>query len=519
MGLDLKMNRVFEALSLVLILNACGGKDLAQIASRSQALRSPEIDQCLVPASSKLTVLEHPAFLDRKVVVNGLEDLSGSSFVQKSIGTKVLSQGHELVAVLQKNCEASRRGKFFVELMSLARLRGNDRGLSPEISVAFVLPIQRTVDELSEQVSAEPCIVGISERLKLSLQSVPNDTRYADQKHHSAIGSDRAWDIFFQKDVGINKTVVIAIIDSGISVGHEDLKEQLWTNMAEVPGNGVDDDRNGYVDDVNGYNFADNLPSPAHRGNWSGNDHGSHVAGLSAAQSGNSKGVSGVMGQNVKIMALNVFGAVPGADTEKIDAAIRYAADMGAQVINMSLGGAGRSDSTLSALQYASSKGVVIAAAAGNDNTNIDGTFFSPAGYARDVPGMLAVASTDSVTKQRSFFSNYSKTIVEIAAPGSNGILSTVPTNQYRNDQGTSMASPIVAGAMGLAYGLIWSRTGSAPTPTSVKNVLMLSADKLAGLQSTVRDGNHLNLASLASKVDAQFPAGQATGGGPGGCP
>ncbi|MBX9767916.1 MAG: S8 family serine peptidase, partial [Bdellovibrionales bacterium] len=511
MGTGLKMFR-FLILSIAFVLNACGGQDLAQVAMRSQALRAPVEEQCRAPLSSKLVPPDRPAFHSGKLVLNGHDDAVAAQTFGKVKNASVLRKGHQLVAVIQRHCDSNDGGELYKELLARGRASGHDRGLSPEISVAFSLPSDRLFSDLADQVASESCIVGISERLTLKSQAAPNDARFPEQKHHAAIGTATAWDTFFHKDAGINKTVVVAIIDTGISMGHEDLKGQLWANSAEVSGNGVDDDRNGYVDDVNGYNFADNLGSPEHRGNWSGNDHGSHVAGLTAAQSGNSKGGAGIMGQNVRIMPLNVFGAVAGAETENIDAAIRYAADMGAHVINMSLGGPGRSDSTLSALQYAASKGVVIAVAAGNDNTNIEGTFFSPAGYARDVPGMLAVASTDAVTKQRSFFSNYSKTMVEIAAPGSNGILSTVPTNQYRNEQGTSMASPVVAGAMSLTYGLIWSRTGSVPTPSTVKSLLMASADKLAALQSTVSDGNHLNLIKLAEKVNGQFPPGQASG-------
>ena len=497
---------------LFLGLAACGGKDLAQIALNARSLQAPgpgPSQQCTL-LGQRTGAFVRPAFRDGKVVLNR----SGQAEViagPRSKAAGVLSKGHELVALLRRHCESQSEGALYKELRMRARTRGYDRGLSPEFSVGFSLPTDRSIAELSEQLIEEPCIVGVSERIRASRLMVPNDPRFREQKHHNAIASTLAWDTFFAEGSGISKTVVIAIIDDGISLNHEDIKDNVWVNKGEIAGNGKDDDGNGYVDDMNGYNFADGLPTPEHRGaGASAHDHGSHVAGLSAAHMGNGKGVAGVMGQKVKILGVNVFGMSNGAATEDIDAGIRYAADMGANVINMSLGGVGESETTLSALQYAASKGAIIAAAAGNDNRSLDTTFFAPAGYAPNVPGMIAVASTDSQTKQRSFFSNYSKNYVEIAAPGSNGILSTVPTQSYRNEQGTSMASPIVAGAMGLAYGLIWSRTGVQPTPGKVKSLLLSTADKISALQNHVASGNHLNLERLAQRIHQEFPPGSA---------
>lgn len=492
-------------------LVACGGKDLAQVAMNARSLRAPESSgggqQCSLP-TQKLGPAMKAAFQDSKIVLNKSKQSSGP-FGSHAKVAGILEKGHELVALLQRHCERESEGLLYHELRSRARARGYDRGVSPEFSVGFSLPSDRSIAELSEQLMGEPCIVGISERVKAARLLTPNDPRFKEQRHHSAIASEVAWDTFFAQSNGISKTVVIAIIDDGISLNHEDLKDNVWVNKGEIAANGKDDDGNGFVDDINGYNFPDALPTPEHRGSGaSAHDHGSHVAGLSAAQMGNAKGVAGVMGQNVRILGVNVFGLSNGAVTEDIDAGIRYAADMGANVINMSLGGIGQSETTLSALQYAASKGVVIAVAAGNDNRSLDTVFYMPAGYAPDVPGMVAVASTDAQTKQRSFFSNYSKTYVEMAAPGSNGILSTVPSQSYRNEQGTSMASPVVAGAMGLAYGLIWSRTGVQPTPEKVKSLVLSTADKLSFLQNHVADGNHLNLDKLAKKIHQDFPPG-----------
>ncbi|MBY0384499.1 S8 family serine peptidase, partial [bacterium] len=242
-------------------------------------------------------------------------------------------------------------------------------------------------------------------------------------------------------------------------------------------------------------------PLPAQE---AGSSHGTHVAGLAAAKDNNGIGITGVMGRNVKIMALNVFGSTGGAGVAEMVNALNYARSKGAHVINMSLGGPGSADIVKTTLQNAVASGSFIAIAAGNDDALItDSNFYIPMGYAKDINGAVSVGSVDAITLQRSSFSNYSTTYVEIGAPGSDstapgGLLSTVPSNTYGYKQGTSMASPVVAGAAALLIG--WAQSnGVILTPADVEAQLKSSADARGALSPYFMGGALLNLSNLAA--------------------
>jgi subtilisin family serine protease len=212
--------------------------------------------------------------------------------------------------------------------------------------------------------------------------------------------------------------IVVAVMDSGVDFGHPDLAESRWVNTAEECGNGRDDDGNGYVDDCYGWDFVNQDASP-----WDGNNHfhGTHVAGIIAARD-NGVGVVGVAPE-ATIMDLRVLDTRGSGYTSYFAAAIRYAVDNGARVINMSLGsqpGTSRSGfgSVEQAVEYARSRGVLIVVAAGNDNVNIDSSPVWPANFAPLYDNVLTVASTDYADR-RSSFSNYGPNTVTLGAPGS----------------------------------------------------------------------------------------------------
>ncbi|MBM3453012.1 MAG: peptidase S8, partial [Bacteroidetes bacterium] len=349
-------------------------------------------------------------------------------------------------------------------------------------------------------------------------------------------------------------TVTVAVIDSGIDIEHEDLQGKIWVNPKEIAGNGKDDDGNGYIDDIHGWNFLGNEKgenidatrlektrifaelrdkyegvdatlieqdeeyalylkvaeevgeqyrnmqaeyeqykaiidlTPEYKkyyddnlkynlnpdyddrsligdnpndindrkygnNNYEGPDalHGTHVAGIIGAVRGNGKGGDGVA-SDVKIMSIR---AVPNGDEHDKDVAlaIRYAVDNGAQVVNMSFGKAysPNSEWVCDAIQYADSKGVLLVHAAGNDNKNIDiEPNFPAAKYSFqtvELKNFLTIgASTNDIKVLKAEFSNFGISSVDIFAPGQE-IYSTVPDNQYKNLQGTSMAAPMVSGA------------------------------------------------------------------------
>lgn len=236
-----------------------------------------------------------------------------------------------------------------------------------------------------------------------------------------------------------SKDVVVAVIDTGVDYTHPDLKDNIWVNEKELNGKpGVDDDGDGFIDDVYGWDFANNKPNA-----MDDNEHGTHCAGIIGATL-NGKGMVGVT-QKVRIMPVKFLSATGSGDTASAIKAIDYAVAHGAKVLSNSWGGGASSELLKQAIQRAQAKGVIVIAAAGNETNDNDAYPSFPASY----PGVIAVASTDS-KDMLSYFSNYGKSSVLLAAPGSD-IYSTVPGGGYAKLSGTSMAAPQVSGAVALA--------------------------------------------------------------------
>lgn len=418
----------------------------------------------------------------------------------KSVFTKssLLKSDTSLVAIINEKCVLQQPSGGTAISQTLRKEVEAQASPISERAYSLKLEPQISAASLQQRVSNDPCLVSLSEdAIAYPTATSVNDPGFASQTHLTGIQAPDAWDTFY---AGISGEVIIAIIDDGMQMDHPDLMPSLWVNPGEIASNGIDDDGNGYVDDINGYNFASNIASPAQQ---NGSSHGTHVAGLAAAKDNNSVGVTGVMGRNVKIMALNVFGTNPGSSAPAILNAINYARDKGAHVINMSLGGPGTASSIRTAMSNAVAAGTFIAVAAGNDNQLVTSSaFVYPMGYAKDIEGAMAVGSIDAVTLEKSSFSNYSTTYVEIAAPGSDdntgGVLSTYPTSTYQYLQGTSMASPVLAGAAALVIGYVRAQGGTI-TPAQVESYLKSSADTRGGLTPYFLGGGALNLKNLAA--------------------
>jgi serine protease len=253
----------------------------------------------------------------------------------------------------------------------------------------------------------------------------PNDAQLASQYHLDKINAYNAWDVN-QGD----SAVIIGIVDTGTDPLHEDLKNNIKYNFAD-PVNGADDDNDGYVDNFAGWDVAMNDSDAT----WQGNPHGIHVSGCASASTNNNLGVAG-SGFKCKFLPVKIANA-SGALTAAYEG-VKYAADHGCQIINCSWGGTDGGQLGLDIINYATiNKNALVVAAAGNNNKN---EAFYPAAY----PYSLSVASTTS-TDDKSNFSNYNYT-VDVCAPGS-AIYATFTNNGYANSSGTSMASPIAAGA------------------------------------------------------------------------
>jgi subtilisin family serine protease len=267
---------------------------------------------------------------------------------------------------------------------------------------------------------------------------------YADLWGIHKIGlSSAVWNLY--KGEGIK----IAVVDTGVLFDHEDLSSNIWRNDSEFFGlPGVDDDNNGFIDDVRGWDFVDWDNSPLDL-----NGHGTHVAGIAAASGNNSKGIIGVapLAKIIPVRVLDRFGS---GTIDWVAQGIRYAAKVGAQIINLSLGAANLDWYNFNVLQqavdYARGLGRIVVAAAGNSNSNVDA--FSPA----NLNGVIAVGATDA-SDSRAYFSNYGSKLF-ITAPGVDILslgtaqthIGTAASSNYYRASGTSMAAPFVSGAIAL---------------------------------------------------------------------
>ncbi len=296
-----------------------------------------------------------------------------------------------------------------------------------------------------------------------------------------------AWDL----TTGSN-SVVIGVIDSGVDYTHPDIVSNLWVNPGEIAGDGIDNDGNGYRDDVYGYDFINGDGNP-----MDDNGHGTHVAGTIAAAGNNELGVAGVSWSS-KIMALKFLGANGSGPTSSAVSALNYATMMrnnygvNIRVTNNSWGGGAFSQAMSDALTANANSGMLFVASAGNATSNNDATPSYPASYTQ--ANIIAVASTDS-RDLLSSFSNYGATTVDVAAPGSS-ILSLGIGGTYATLSGTSMAAPHVSGAAAL----LWSAKAQA-TFAEVRDSILQESDPLDALTGKVASGGRLNIANSVRRV------------------
>ena len=317
-------------------------------------------------------------------------------------------------------------------------LKKHFAGLSRHFGKHFGLvhDANRTTAELIAELSLDPAVESVEPNYLRWVTSVPNDALFTNlwglqnngQLVNGVTGTAGA-DTRFIAAWGLARPstnpVVVAVIDTGVDYTHPDLAGNMWTNPGEIPGNGLDDDGDGYVDDYYGYDFADNLPDPADSG-----FHGTHVAGTIAAIGNNQLGVIGVDYQ-ARIMALRASSDGDSFASSAIIEAIQYAILMknrGVRIaaINESFGGGGSSSPEIAAMQAAGAAGIVFCVAAGNDAANNDTTPTYPASYR--LSNMIVVAATDQNDALASF-SDYGASTVDLGAPGVN-ILSCLPVSQ-----------------------------------------------------------------------------------------
>jgi len=385
----------------------------------------------------------------------------------------------------------------------------------PEIGLSLMrMPATGNVTVLTDQIKSNPNVEYIEPNYIYRASVVPDDPQYGELwgmnntgqtggTNDADLDAPEAWDTQTGSD-----STLIAVIDTGVDYNHPDLAANIWANPNEIAGNNIDDDNNGYVDDVRGWDFANSDNDP-----MDDNLHGTHVAGTIGAIGNNGVGVAGV-NWRVKIMPLKFLGGDGSGTLANAIAAIIYGANKKARVMNNSWGGGGFSQALQDAINHANNADALFVAAAGNDGTDNDASANYPSNY--EVPNVVAVAAIDHKGDLAVFGtgggggicgcggsviglpgSNFGATTVDLAAPGKD-ILSTAPNNGYRKLSGTSMATPHVAGVAGLLF-------AQFPTWThlQVKARLLSTVETSAGLQGKIATGGRVNAQRALSGTNA----------------
>jgi subtilisin family serine protease len=311
--------------------------------------------------------------------------------------------------------------------------------------------------------------------------NTPNDTDFSyqwnmDQANDADIDAPEAWDTATDAT-----NAIVAVIDTGVQYDHPDLAANMWTNPGEIPGNGIDDDNNGWIDDVFGIDAVNNDGDP-----MDDYFHGTHCAGIIGAVGNNSTGVAGVC-WSARIMALKFLDSSGSGDTADAITCLQYATSFGVKVSSNSWGGYGTDQALYDAISTAGDSGMLFCAAAGNSSINIEGQDWLPGGF--DLDNIIDVAATDS-NDNLAWFSNYGPISVDLGAPG-DSIYSTVLGSTYTWLSGTSMACPHVAGVATMLFAQ--SNTTSVPL---VKSWILDSVDPLSSLNGITVTGGRLNFAN-----------------------
>jgi subtilisin family serine protease len=339
----------------------------------------------------------------------------------------------------------------------------NGYGLNRIVMIGYSKDIDPFI--VSAKLKNSPEVEWAEPKFVYELEYTPNDPSYASQWNLSKIGASLAWDV-----TKGDTNVIIGIIDTGVDWDHPDLAANIWMNRDEISNNGIDDDSNGFIDDIRGWDFGGLHGDPDNDPMEDRPDHGTHVAGISSAVTDNGIGIASI-GFNSKIMAVKTT-----VDDERGPngpyilfgyEGIIYAAENGAKVINCSWGGGGYSIFGQDAIYYAVSKGALVVCSSGNDNS-------SQPYYPSFYDGVLSVGSTNS-SDIRSGFSNYGAE-VDVMAPGSS-IYSTWMNNTYTTLGGTSMSSPLAAGLAALVFAQF-----PGYSPLQVGEQVRVNSDNIDGI-------------------------------------
>ncbi len=402
--------------------------------------------------------------------------------------------------------EVTERGREEIATSRGARRKGRLRGESG-LERLEVGPGQG-VAAVAERLRRQPGVEFAEPNFLVRHEQVsPSDVRFSEQwalrntgQNGGSAGSDVSAPGAWQETVG-SYSIVVAVVDSGIDFTHPDLAANRWANPGETADNGLDDDRDGYTDDVSGWDWvADSGVVRDEQG------HGTAVAGLIAAEGDNGRGVAGVMWRS-SLMSLRVLDSSGTGDVASAVEAIDYAVAHGASVINCSWGTDADSQFLKETIERAGRRGVVVVASAGNAGRDIDAQPYYPAAY--DLPNLITVAASDGFDNLATF-SNRGAVGVDVAAPGTD-ILTTQAGGDYRFVSGTSASAPLVAGIAGLI-----KTVRPNANPAAVRAAVIEGARHVDSLTGKVLSGGVANAAAALGALRGNPYAGSAGGNGRG---
>jgi len=456
------------------MINAVNSQVLGY-SSQTKSAASPKSESNAVPPSDGFQKSERPQFEAGQLLVRVKE---GMSLTDETIAEKY---GASVAEDLTPPSDQVRNDSGKLLLIDLKpgedtqqareRIAQDPRVAYAELNTNYYLdevPASATPDDLTDKLWGM------------------HNTGQNGGKVDADIDAPEAWAIHS----GRKDAPVIAVIDTGVDYNHPDLKANMWVNKGEIPGNGIDDDGNGVVDDVHGFNAFANSGNP-----MDGHSHGTHCAGTIAGVGNNGQGVTGVM-QEAQIMAVKIFADSGSTNAAAIIRGINYATQMGARITSNSWGGGAANQGIFDAFNSSPALHIM---AAGNSSGNNDTRPHYPSNY--ELPNNVAVAASDRNDNKASF-SCYGEKSVDIAAPGRD-IYSTVNGGGYASKSGTSMATPHVAGVAGLV-------ASAFPDASNEEIMARLyeGSDKLDNWQGVVAGGRRLNAhGALTVELPTSNPA------------
>ncbi|MCX7748254.1 MAG: S8 family serine peptidase [Clostridia bacterium] len=445
------------------------------------------------------------AFLVTNIFANVSISFAGSSQNQTKKGETQKKEKNQIIVKYknESNIEVTKS-----DITKKLKLKKNNFKKIPKKSKTEIVDIGgNDLNKTLQEISKDPNVEYVQPDYKITPFEIPSDPQFNEQWGLNNFGQAISGQVGIPRvDINVlpawnitrgSAEVVVGVLDSGIDTNHDDLSDRIYVNQKETV-NGIDDDGNGYVDDISGWDFA-NRDNTVYDSALE-DKHGTHVAGVICASS-NNKGIVGVA-PNVKILPLKFISGTSGYTSDAI-LAIEYAKSMGVKILNCSWGGAEYNPALKEAMQ---NSGILFVCAAGNNGNDISAYPIYPASL--DLPNIVTVAALDNTGKLASF-SNYGNK-VHIAAPGQN-ILSTVPENKYSQLSGTSMAAPYVCGIASLLKSKESELAVEEIADRIKKNVVVSS--KLTGkVNSNGRSDAHASLTNIVPQPEANASTSDSIG-------